>query len=112
MQEKNKENVDANDELECGGSTGACGRDAALYEDAVAFAKAVVVPFKQHAVLGQIVEAIRWPWPESYRVQLLAPRKGVCANPLDAARKDDKLYIVRVFKRTFANIFNAVGQQD
>ena len=40
MQEKSKENVDANDELECGGSTGACGRDAALYEDAVAFVKA------------------------------------------------------------------------
>ena len=76
----------------------------------MAFAKAVVVPFKQYAVLGQIVEAMRRPWPESYRVQLLAPRKGVCANPLDAARKDDKLYIVRVFKRTFANVLNAVRQ--
>lgn len=79
---------------------------------AVAFAKAVVVPFKQHAVLGQIIEAIRRPRPEGYRVQLFAPRKGVYANPLDAARKDNILYMVRVFKGTLANVFNAVGQYD
>lgn len=79
---------------------------------AVAFAKAVVVPFKQHTVLGQIIEAIRRPRPESYRVQLLTSSKGVYTDALDAARKDDILYLLDILKGAFANVFNAVGQHD
>jgi hypothetical protein len=52
---------------------------------AVAFAKAIVVPFKQHAVLGQVIEAIGWFRPERKRVQLLASGKGIDANALNAA---------------------------
>ena len=74
----------------------------------VTFAEAVVVPFKQHAVLGQVIEAIGRARLERQRVQLLASCKGIHTNAFDATRKDDIFYMVGIFKGTIANVFNAV----